>query len=258
MRRERSVAALRRGLPLCDISLEGVKLLLELVAEDVDVEGGAVVDAPDEDDGQEAAARPAVPEPDGRGQHGEHGGEHELADPRLGVRLAQPGEAGGAAGGDLVAATHGDQKVVGQLPDGVWDGGPHHHLGQAVVVRRGGVGVADVVDGRVVLFLVLGREQMDDAVERHARHDVDEETVRLARVFVLRGYTPDDLVHGVEDERVAPHDDGDGVVAHDQAVGGDEETLRLGEDPDAEDGEDVDKVAQVGQEVVVALLVWGK
>lgn len=70
-------------------------------------------------------------------------------------------------------------------------------------------------------------------------------------------YTPDNLVHGVEYERVPPHDDGDGVVAHGQTVCCNEQALRLREDPDTEDHEDVDKVAQVSEEVVVAFLVVG-
>ena len=37
--------------------------------------------------------------------------------------------------------------------------------------------MADVVDGRVVLLLVLRREQMYDTVQGNARHDVDEEAV---------------------------------------------------------------------------------
>ena len=71
------------------------------------------------------------------------------------------------------------------------------------------------------------------------------------------GGLPDDFVHAVEDERVPPHDNGDGVVPHTEAVSGDEKALRVGKDVDGHDHKDVDKVAQIGQEVVVALLVVG-
>jgi hypothetical protein len=71
-------------------------------------------------------------------------------------------------------------------------------------------------------------------------------------------YTPDNLVHGVKHERVPPHDDCDGVVAHGETVGCNEQALRLWKNPDAQDDENVDKVAQVGKKVVVALLVVGE
>ncbi len=61
----------------------------------------------------------------------------------------------------------------------------------------------------------------------------------------------------VEDERVAPHDDGDGVVAEGEAEDGGEEALGVGEDPDGEEEEEVDEVAEVGEEVVVAARVVG-
>ena len=64
----------------------------------------------------------------------------------------------------------------------------------------------------------------------------------------LRGH----FIQAVEDEAVAPHGDGDGVVAEGETVGGDEEAFRLREEPDAEDHEEVDEVAEVGEEVVEA------
>ena len=73
--------------------------------------------------------------------------------------------------------------------------------------------------------------------------------------IVCRDCVPDDLIHRVEHERVPPHDDSDGVVAHDQTVCGDEQALRLRNYPNAQDGEDIDKVTQISQEVVVALFM---
>lgn len=82
---------------------------------------------------------------------------------------------------------------------------------------------------------------MDDTVKCGAGHDVDEQT--------------GDLVHGMEDQRVAPHGDGYCVVAQRQTESADEEAFAAGEEPDAQDHEEVDKIAKVGEEVVVAYLV---
>ena len=124
-RREWCVAAFRRCLPLRNVRLERIELLLELVTEDVDVEGGSVVHTPHEDYGKEDTTRPAVPEPDGSGQHGEDSvrvldahesrllqevwqGKDEFADPSLSVRLAQPCKASRTSGSDLIAAAYSD------------------------------------------------------------------------------------------------------------------------------------------------------
>lgn len=96
----------------------------------------------------------------------------------------------------------------------------------------------DRVDGGEADALERLGEQVHDAVEGDRGHDVDEE----------RG----DFVQGVEDEAVAPHGDRDGVVAVREAVGADEQPLALGKHPDREHAERVDKVAQIGEEVVVA------
>ncbi|KFY16841.1 hypothetical protein V492_01054 [Pseudogymnoascus sp. VKM F-4246] len=134
------------ALPLLDLLAHFLKLVLEALPEDVDVVGGAVVDTPCEDGEEEDGAGPAVPEPDGAGQHGaervgvldEHEGGlleavgeggHGPADPGFGVGLLEPGVGGRAAGGDLGAATHGDEEVVGELPDGVGERRPHRHGG---------------------------------------------------------------------------------------------------------------------------------
>jgi hypothetical protein len=138
-------------LPLGHILLKRLKLFLEPISEHINVICRAIVDTPNEDNRQKDAARPAVPEPEWGGEHGnnsigvldEHKSrflqevwqrEDKLADPSLSVRLAQPGEACGAPGGNLFAATDGDEEMVGELPDGIWERGPHHHLHEAVVV----------------------------------------------------------------------------------------------------------------------------
>lgn len=54
-------------------------------------------------------------------------GVDEFADPGFRVRAAEPGEGRGAAGSDFLASSDGDEKVVGQLPYCVWDGGPECH-----------------------------------------------------------------------------------------------------------------------------------
>ena len=56
----------------------------------------------------------------------------------------------------------------------------------------------------------------------------------------------------MEDEAVAPHGYCHSVVPERETVGADEETLGLREEPDAQDEQEVDKVAHVGEEVVVA------
>lgn len=89
----------------------------------------------------------------------------------------------------------------------------------------------------------LVRRQMDHAVQGDWGHDMDEETGHF--------------VQGVEDERVAPHDDGHGIVSIGQTVGADEEPFRLREAPDREQQEEVDKIAQVSEKVVVSLLTVG-
>lgn len=59
----------------------------------------------------------------------------------------------------------------------------------------------------------------------------------------------------MKDERVPPHGNSDCIIPKGQAKGADKETLAAREEPDGQDHEQVDKVAQVGQEVVVANLV---
>lgn len=68
-RQHRTGAEVRTALPLGDISPQLLELILEALAEDVDVVGRAVVDAPDEDGEQEGGAGPPVPEPERAGHH---------------------------------------------------------------------------------------------------------------------------------------------------------------------------------------------
>ena len=49
------------------------------------------------------------------------------------------------------------------------------------MMGRRRVGMANVIDGGVVFFLVLGREQVHNAVESNAGHDMDEETTRISQ-----------------------------------------------------------------------------
>lgn len=60
------------------------------------------------------------------------------------------------------------------------------------------------------------------------------------------------FIQRVEYEAIPPHGYGHSVVAECETVGTDEEAFGLREEPDAEDEEEVDEVAHVGEEVVVA------
>ena len=66
-----------------------------------------------------------------------------------------------------------------------------------------------------------------------------------------------DFVEGMENHRVPPHSNCPSVVAVGKTVGTDEETPRIWEDPYRQEKEDVDKVAEIGEEVVVATLMVG-
>ena len=130
------VPALGRCLPLSNVRLERIELLLELIAKDVDVEGRTVVHTPYKNYSEEDATCQAVPEPDGRWQHGEYSvrvlnahkgrllkkvwqGQDKFTDPGLGVGFAQPGEAGGSSSCNLIAAANGNEEVVGELPESI-------------------------------------------------------------------------------------------------------------------------------------------
>src|SRR6478735_1565294 len=62
----------------------------------------------------------------------------------------------------------------------------------------------------------------------------------------------------MKDERVPPHNNGDGVVPIGQTVGGSEKAFGLREDPNAKRKQQVDKVAKVGEKVVHAATVIGE
>lgn len=85
---------------------------------------------------------------------------------------------------------------------------------------------------------------------------MDEETVGVSWVMgyerVECGDSPGDLVKRVEDEGVPPHSDGDRIITKCKTVGTDEETFRIREDPDAEQQEEVDEVAEIREEIVQA------
>lgn len=54
--------------------------------------------------------------------------------------------------------------------------------------------------------------------------------------------------------RVSPHGNRYRIVAICEAVGADEESLRLGGNPDYQQEQQIDKVAEVGQKIMVAPL----
>jgi hypothetical protein len=59
----------------------------------------------------------------------------------------------------------------------------------------------------------------------------------------------------MKDHRIPPHSNSDGVVSIGETVRTDEKSFRVRKYPDAQHGEEIDEVTQVGQEVVVATLV---
>lgn len=64
--------------------------------------------------------------------------------------------------------------MVGELPDGVGEGGPECHLGQGVVLWRGGSGGENCVEGRKADGSKRWVDAMHYAVKGDARHDMDE------------------------------------------------------------------------------------
>lgn len=49
-------------------------------------------------------------------------GDDKFANRGFGIGFAEPGEGGGAAGGDLFPPTDGNEEMVGELPYCVWNG----------------------------------------------------------------------------------------------------------------------------------------
>lgn len=71
-------------------------------------------------------------------------------------------------------------------------------------------------------------------------------------LFLSMCNVPDDLVHTVEHHRVPPHGDCNRIVSESQAERANEKPFRVREDPNTQHAEQIDKVAEIGQEVVVA------
>ena len=66
-----------------------------------------------------------------------------------------------------------------------------------------------------------------------------------------------DFVQGVENQGVPPHDNSDGIVAVCKTVGADEEAFGSGEGPNGKQAERIDEIAEVGEEIVIALAMVG-
>lgn len=92
----------------------------------------------------------------------------------LGVGFAEPGEGCRATCGDFLAATDGDEEVVGELPDCVGHCGPDYHCADTVVFWTSWLGEFDVVDSREAGEKGFWGCEMYDAVERYGGHYVDE------------------------------------------------------------------------------------
>lgn len=112
--------------------------------------------------------------------------------------------------------------------------------------------VFDIVHSGKSLLLLLGGHEMRNAVEGHARHDVNEQADLLVLPVFELPHVPRDLVHGMKYERIPPHCNRNGIVAKGQAKGADEQTLAAWESPNAQREQKIDKVAEVGQEIMVA------
>jgi hypothetical protein len=54
-----------------------------------------------------------------------------------------------------------------------------------------------------------------------------------------------DLVETVEDHRVPPHSNSNGIVTEGQAIGTNKQTFRLRKDPDSKNAEEVDEVTEI-------------
>ena len=74
-------------------------------------------------------------------------------------------------------------------------------------------------------------------------------------VLEQKYYVPRSFIKRVKDHRVPPHGDRHSIVAIRQAVRADEKALRLGKDPHAEEQEEVDKVAEIREKVVITPLM---
>lgn len=134
--------------------------------------------------------------------------------------------------------TNSDKNVVRKLPYTIGDGRPDDHFSQSIMLD-----ILNPADRRETVIDGSRIRQMHQAMQDHGRHNVNEQR----RDFIQR----------VEDQRVPPHGNRPGVIPVGKAVGRYHETAGVWEDPDREQEEDIDKVAEIGEEVVVATLVVG-
>lgn len=184
-------------MPPRNILPQLLELLLETLAENIDVVGRAIVDAPDEEGSEKRATGPSRQEPDRARDHrrqrvqvlNDHKrwlllwlgkAQHQFSDPSLGVRLEKVRETGRPPRSDLVGAAHSDHDVVRQLPDDVGQSGPDHHGGKRVVPWIAWVAEFDRVHGIEALLQHLDRGQMHNAVQSDWWDDVDEGTANVS------------------------------------------------------------------------------
>lgn len=125
---------------------------------------------------------------------------------------------------DLLAAADRDEEVVGELPDRIWDGGPEHHLREAVMLGGAGARIADGIDGGKAGTLELSGDEVNKAVESDWWHNVNEQTVRMLvygafEAVVRRGeYVPCNFIQRMEYQGVPPHGYCYGVVPVRQTI----------------------------------------
>ena len=79
----------------------------------------------------------------------------------------------------------------------------------------------------------------------------------LSNHFHWERAIPRNLVQRVKDHRIPPHGYSDGIVAISKTISADEQSLRLRGNPNSEQPEQVDKVAEISEEVVVAAFMVG-
>jgi hypothetical protein len=83
-------------------------------------------------------------------------------------------------------------------------------------------------------LLQIGWQEVDQAVQSYAGHDVDKDS--------------GNFIQAVKDHQASPHSYTDCVVSEGQAVGANKKSSRPREQPDGTHTEDVDGVAEVCQE----------
>jgi len=160
-----------------DFTPQGIQLLLHAAAKHVDVESCAVPAGPRQDDDHESRRSPAVPEPEWTGDHSEQGvrvldahegrllqairhREDKFAEWVVLVALAEEGEGGRVAGGDLATLADSDEEVIAELPDGVGESDPYDHGAERVMFGRSWLGELDGGDGGESGFEHFSRKQV--------------------------------------------------------------------------------------------------